>query len=306
MGVLEFLGDFFFRPLKGPITLVDEPEYKLYYDTAGDLIFELTSVAPPIRKMLTFQQHNRWTMGGLSYARQLYEETLVEHNLPHFDPRVTAILDRDFPRVVHATAAKHLYKYKGPQKERVQLAILEVSKGNVHELKRQVEHAQIDLRDVLQLAGDFDDATPIAAGAEGIDAATGSIVAAGGIISSATNRTEFFIASPLFDGGGSLLDEDRAWVAHAKPLRMAGQSFKADLIFDDERLAAIYLSIRDPSVLFGKEPSAETERIYHQLHIDWLQSTIGDWKRVFPWGKIDVEFEPRSGDTAILVYYRIV
>jgi hypothetical protein len=302
--VLEFLRDLFLRPLEGPITLVDEPEYKLYYDRSGHLMLELPATTPPILKQLTFQQHNRWTREGPPYARTLYEETLVEHNLPHFEPEVTAVLNRDFPLVIRGTAATHLYKYNGPQTARVQLAILKSAKANVHDLKLRVQQAMIDHRDVLQLAEDFDAVTPIAAGAEGIDAATGSIVAASSIISSRTTRTEFFLTSPLFDGG-MRADEYEVWHAVTRPLQMAGQWFNGALTFDGERLAVVALSIRDPSVLFGKDPGAETERVYHQLHIDWLENTIGDWTRAFPWGKIDVEFQPQVGDSGILVRYRI-
>jgi hypothetical protein len=268
----------------------DELHYKLFYDSEGRLIFEMAREAGelPMQQELSRDQHDRWVREGPAYVQALYQATIREPRSEakvRLDPVVAAKAEQDFPGVARARVFHHLSQY-GPdraQTVRVQLAILELASGDVHELKRHVQNAMIDYRDVLQLAHDFDEARPLADGALGIDPATGALKAADANISPDSTPAELK-AAVLVEDLSDVVPETTV-VSLTRPVDFGDARFNVALVFEHEGLAEAHLT------MIGERPAAH-----------WLRERGLAPERIYPWGKLDLEQEGDAPASIVMRY----
>jgi hypothetical protein len=264
-------------------------QYQFYYDEGGRPVLEFLGGGIgqyPVKVYLTREQDQRWVQEGPPFIERLYHESIAAHNrgeAPAFNVAVLEQLHRDYGEIVRPIAQRHLQRYDAhhPEQTRVQLALLRVAGGDVHELARWAERALVDYRWILQRAGDIHQADPLPPGATGIDPATGHVVAREGTISPQLTRREF-ASSRLFEDGAWITRNGGEYAAAAITLTLGDARFNPGLRFDDERLTEVWLERPGQGAPYG-----------------WLKEHFPDWQDAFAWGGIDVE-----GDAIVIRYTR--
>ena len=243
----------------------------------------------PVRIELTNEQEKRWWKDRAPYIQQLYEESMRTHKPSEpilLDANVAAQLERDFTAVLRPRVAHHLAQYGPalPEATRVQLAMLKLAHGDLHELKRHLRNALDDYREVLQQAGDFDAVEPLAPGAFGIDLQSGALVAREITIDPDTLPSEL-AAAGLTDTRINDVVPETTYVPLALPLDVGNARFNVTLVFEHEGLAEAHLTMVGEDRADG-----------------WLADQLGGTPRVFSWGKIDLEREGDSPADIVLRY----
>lgn len=269
----------------------EDPRYELFYDKKGRLLLEFQTGPDtlPVQVELNTAQHDRWVKEGAAFIHALYREIIQAHDADaelHFDPAVVSQLVRTFPAAIVQRAGRHIAQYGAdrPATIRVQLALLRLAGGDVHELKRLLELAREDHREVLQLADDVDEAVPLAPGRSGINPATGSIHADEITISAETEAVELQ-QDELLEGAPEVIPEPMSFTL-LRPLTIAGTSFNVVLEFNHDGLAAASLTPVE-----NVDPA------------DWLRTNnAGSTSQVFAWGKLDLEPEGATPTTIVLRY----
>ncbi|HEX4630358.1 MAG TPA: hypothetical protein VH188_05285 [Chthoniobacterales bacterium] len=72
------------------------------------------------------------------------------------DERTRGRIAKDFSSSEHATVTELLSAYAGAESDRVRWDILEISKGDLDKVRRYVQAAQTDYRDILYWAEYYD------------------------------------------------------------------------------------------------------------------------------------------------------
>jgi hypothetical protein len=73
------------------------------------------------------------------------------------DQRTVDRVAEEFPESVRSRVLAALETYTGPERERVQWDILELSKGNLKQVEHFVANARMDYRDILYWAEYYGD-----------------------------------------------------------------------------------------------------------------------------------------------------
>lgn len=267
----------------------DDPWYELYYDDRAQPVFECRDLAGQhVQLRLTRDQEQQFGRRGAAFVAELYRATAVgrtRREAPAVDPMVERRLQDDYPEVTRWIAAKHLARYGAdqPHQVRVQLAVLEIARGNVHAVKTWIDRAVVDYRWALRQAGDTDAAAPLPPGATGIDPASGAIVAAEGTIEPRMTKAQF-LASRLSTGEPWSPGDAGEEILAGVPLTLDGVPFHPALRFDGQRLTEVWLE--GPDVADARE---------------WLDSRLPGWQGVFRWGTVAVEGD--AGGSAIVVRF---
>ena len=137
----------------------------------------------------------------------------------------------------------------------------------------------------------------------GIDANSGDIIAAEGVLSPQLTRSRF-IKSDWFDSGDWSNESEGWYAASAKPLTINGEPFGASLLFQHERLVWISLLSADPRFGSDRDDWSEAkERERNAKHHEWLDRTLGRWKKPFSWGQVSAGYDSKSGGSSITIEY---
>jgi hypothetical protein len=137
-----------------------------------------------------------------------------------------------------------------------------------------------------------------------IDAATGELALASGDRTGPSLTLQAFRASPLAanaqasPGGG-------AWMQyHLGRQVIAGAIFSLVLYFDGSRLAMVRMSLVEPDESPSWDDWSDQKELARKAkHDAWLTTQLGPPPWVYPWGRIESNYDPRSGASLVVVVY---